>query len=483
MVFVNLSYKYNFVGEKGGTSVNRILFILLLLLLLATGGVLWWQWNVYSNQGLDSNRKMYEANEVIHMSVMKQKIEIIHEIFNLPAGTYSLQNIKSTQVSCQEDEKKCEISSDKQLKTDGGLIQLTYSLQKPSSVAYVLDQWAMKLKDVKMTKTGVEITHYGKETGMWAAGAKLVGQTKKENIGYSVFEGHDGIFPLYYQNKVLKKVETNGVTVYGDGANHVITAATKYEAKLPLTFVISNKSKSFTSESLLIRPSAATMVQVLSKRYYNQNYPFTNEKETWLQGIIGAYVLDEKVDGKAKQLVAELSKQLSKEEQTEFSSLLKKNRGQDFSASYVDKLLSQATNMKADYFTRNKLLNRSLSPLYFMNDATWYDEKGKGSTVDSITMNSKRYYSLTQVTKYLGFRIEPISDTHIYLTDGKRSFRLYPGETTFLYNEKAYSIKGELLKEFNHQFYISEEYMRKIFNIFVREQDNELQLINLNSMV
>ena len=39
---------------------------------------------------------------------------------------------------------------------------------------------------------------------------------------------------------------------------------------------------------------------------------------------------------------------------------------------------------------------------------------------------------------------------------------------TFLYNEKAYSIKGELLKELNNQFYISEEYMLKIL-IFLFE--------------
>ncbi len=463
--------------------MNRIFFTLLLLLLLATSGVLWWQWNVYSNQGSDSNPKMFEANETIHMSVMKQNIEITHEMSGLPAGTYSLQNIKSKQISCQEDEKNCEISSNKQFTTNGGLIQLTYSLKKPSSVAYVLDQWAIELKDVKMNKTRVEITDYGKAAGMWAAGADLIGQTKKENIGYFVFEGHDSIFPLYYQNNVLKKVENNGFTVYGESVNHVIVAVKKYKGKLPVTFVISNKIASFTSQSLLIRPTEAKMVQVLSQRYYNRNYPFTNKKEKWLQAVIGAYVLDEKVDGKVKQLVSELSKQLSKEEQVEFSSLLKKNRGQNFSAVYLDKLLSEAIGMKSDYFTRNKFENRSLSQLYFMNHAKWYDENGKGSDVDSITMNSKRYYSLTQVTKHLGFKMEPISHTHIYLTDGKRSFRLYPGKTTFLYNEKAYSIKGELLKELNNQFYISEEYMLKIFNIMVREQNNELQLINLNSIV
>ena len=116
-----------------------------------------------------------------------------------------------------------------------------------------------------------------------------------------------------------------------------------------------------------------------------------------------------------------------------------------------------------------------------MNRAKWYeDDKGESSDIESITMNTKRYYSLTQVTEHLGFKMERVSSTHIYLTDGSSSFRLYPGETTFLYNDKAYSIKGELLKELNNEFYISEEYMLKIFNILFVEQDNELQLISVN---
>ena len=194
----------------------------------------------------------------------------------------------------------------------------------------MLDQWAIEIKDVKMNKTHVEITHYGKNVGIWAAGADLVGQTKKENISYFVFTGNDGLFPLYYQNKVLKKVESNGFTVYGNSANPVIKAAKKYEVKTPFTFVISNKVDSFTSQSLLIRPNKEKWFKVLSNRYYNQNYPFKNKEEKWLQSLIGAYVLDEKVEGKVKQLMSELSKQLSKEQQIAFYFITQKKSWSEF---------------------------------------------------------------------------------------------------------------------------------------------------------
>ena len=152
-------------------------------------------------------------------------------------------------------------------------------------------------------------------------------------------------------------------------------AAKKYEVKPPFTFVISNKVDSFTSEFLLIRPNKDYILEVLSNRFYNKNYPFKNKQEKWLQSLIGAYVVDKEVEGKTKKLMIELSKQLSKVQQDYFASLLKENRGHDFSASYLDKLLSEATGMESDYFIRNKSEKHLISPLYFMNHAIWYDAK------------------------------------------------------------------------------------------------------------
>lgn len=460
--------------------MNRIFFIILLLLLLVTGGVLAWQWNIYSENKSDSDFRTIQATETIDMTVTSKAIEINHMIEGLPAGNYVIQNSKNTKVTCQKESKACQSINKDALKTNGGTIQLIYQLKKPKASAYVLNDWALSIKDVSMTQTHVELTHYGKNIGIWAAGATLVGQTKKENISYSVFTGSDGAFPLYYQSKALTKAENNGFTVYGDTNQTVMKAAERYEVEPPFTLIISNEMKSFTSKFMLIRSNKEYMVQVLSNRFYNKNYPIKKQEEQWLQSLIGAYVLDEKVTGKPKKLMTELEKDLSEEKLEQFTSLLKKNRGQNFSSRYLDTLLSEAAGMNTDYFSRNKSKKSALSPLYFINQATWYDENGEGKDIESITLDSKRYYSLPQVAEQLGFKMERVSPTHLFLSDGSRSFRLYPGKTTFLYNEKVYSIKGELLKEFNNEFYISEDYMLKVFSVFVREKDNELQLFSLN---
>ena len=124
--------------------MNRIFYIILLLLLLITGGVLLWQWNIYSENQSRTDFKTFQANETIRMSVTDQNIKIHHEIEGLPAGDYVLQNIKSKQISCQEDKKNCEITNKDKLKTTGGAITLTYSLKKSKASAYVLNDWAVR---------------------------------------------------------------------------------------------------------------------------------------------------------------------------------------------------------------------------------------------------------------------------------------------------------------------------------------------------
>lgn len=461
--------------------MRRIVIVFLLLLLSVTSGVLYWQWTIYSEKSAEVKRTSYKASEMIRMDVTAKTIDITHEILGLPATSFVVKNPRNVKISCQENKKKCTFT-DKQktkIKTNGGTIKFTYTLRKPKADAYVLDNWALTLKDVTIHKTSVELTHHGKDAVTWAAGATLVGQTKKGKINYFVFEGVEGVFPLYFQKQVMKQVEEHGFVIYGDTSQKIIEYAKQYEVETPFTFIISTKRSSFSAEHLLIGRSKANIMQVLANRYYQKNYPFKAKEEKWLQSFIGVYVLDEQAEGKAKQLITELSKQLTEEQQTAFVALLNNNKGQGFSAARLDGYLSEVTGLKTNYFVSNKVEKNKRKSLVFINNAKWYDKQGNSSEIDSITKNSTRYYDLKQVAKKLGFEYEGINDDQIYLTNGKRSYRLFPGEKTFFYNGTAYSIKGDLLKKINNKYYVTEEYLPKIFRVIVREQDGELQLGSL----
>jgi hypothetical protein len=323
----------------------------------------------------------------------------------------------------------------------------------------------------------VEVTHNGKNAGVWAAGATLVGQANKDTLSYFVFEGNEGIFPLFFQKQSLKRVEKNGIVVYGTPSHTLIQTVETYEVEAPRTFIITNNVPPFSSENLWIGRSPATMAKALSEQEMVKKYPFQKKEEKWLHSFIAAYVLGDKAEGKARALIAELENKLTTKQLAAFKEALKKEQGHEFSAAFMDEVLSRITDRKTPYFENNKVKKRKLISLYFVNNAKWIDKDGERS-VESITMNNTRYYLLTDITENLGFTYEKLS-THLYLTNGATSFRLYPGKTTFLYNEKAYSIKGDLLMEFRNQFYISEKYVRKVFSIFVREKDNQLELVSL----
>jgi len=472
------------MDREGNWVVKRLFFTILFLLLLIMGGVLFWQWNVYlEKQSAQSKHISYQVNETIHMEVKGRYIEVEHEFFGLPTGNYQLNFQKSIKPVCQEDDKSCQQSGNQKqnLETNGGTLRFTYKLKKSTSQAFVLDNWAVQLEQVKIENTRVEITDYSNKVGIWAAGARLIGETEKEKISYYVFEGREGTFPLYYQQKKSKQFEAGDVMVYGASSGRLVQAVQKYEAIAPITLIITTAASPFSSEHLLIGPSVDKLAHVLSKRYYQTYYPFSNKKERWLQSVIGAYVRDEKPKGKAKQLYEELAKGLTKEQQAAFVSVLKKKRGQEFSAEYLDELLSNVTGLVTHYFELNKVKSHKVHPLIFINQAKWLNRDGEHSVVQSVTVRLKRYYLLEQVTEKLGFHAEWVNQ-HFYLNNGSKTFRLYPGKKVFLYNEKAHSVEGTLLTQFNNQYYISEDYMLKVFNVFVREQNNELELVDLNTL-
>ena len=57
--------------------MNRIFYIILLLLLLITGGVLLWQWNIYSENQSNADFKTFQADETIRMSVTVKILKFI----------------------------------------------------------------------------------------------------------------------------------------------------------------------------------------------------------------------------------------------------------------------------------------------------------------------------------------------------------------------------------------------------------------------
>lgn len=450
-------------------------------MLLAIGGLLTWQWNLYSVQG-NSITSLDNTSETIDLTVNRDNIQIKHKISGVPAGSYQIKGLNYKKFTCHEDNKACHFSKKQtnKLITNGGTLLFTYKIKKINQTAFVLNHWAVQLQGVNIKNTRVEITNNGKNTGVWAAGASLIGETNKENISYFVFEGKEGVFPLYFQKQPLKKVKQDGIIVYGDHTGKLLQVANKSEVQLPYTLIISDKVKPFSSPHLRIVSSKTQIKQLLIAQYGKKNFPIQKKGEEWLQFFLTSYVLNEKMDGKSLKLKTELEKELTHKQQATFLSLIKKEKGHPFSATFLDELLSKATGLDTNYFENNKIQNKKFIPLYFINHAKWVDKNGDGTNVESITIQSQRYFLLKDITTCLGFNYEIINHNQIYITNGSTSFRLYPGENTFLYNDKAYSIKDHLLMEFNHQFYINEKYLLKIFNVFVREQNGELQIISLN---
>lgn len=463
----------------GGILVKRTFFLTLLLLLLSIGGILLWQWNVYSeNKKINESNAKYAVDEIIQINATGSQLKIKHEIANLPKGTYELIIQKAKKLTCSKQGDNCEKDGHNITKSDGGVLVLNYTVAKPKKAAFVLHNWAVKLKNVDVERSTVEITDTSKDSGVWASGGKRIGAKKKDLIKYYLFEGQDGSYPLYYQEKNIKHNVKGVFTVYGHLPKGLLKKVKAYHEG-PLTIVFTNYPITFESKSLIVVPNQSKAIQAVRNQYVMEHYPFEKESEQWLGTYIAGQISNEKGEGKVKKMIAGIDKGLTEEEKTKFISLLENEEGATFTAKRLDQLLTEAVSHESKYFRSNRNQAKAYVSLQFMGTSTWMNIQGESSEIPFVRYQTKNYYPLKTIAENLNFKYEAISKEQIYLTNNSQSYRFFIGEKTFLYNEKVHSVSGQLLKRINDEVYVNEAYLLKVFNVMIRESSQGKQLISL----
>lgn len=87
------------------------------------------------------------------------------------------------------------------------------------------------------------------------------------------------------------------------------------------------------------------------------------------------------------------------------------------------------------------------------------------------------YFPIKPIVENLNYQFEQISESEIFLTNGKTTFRFYENKDFFLLNEEQYGLltkDGKLpYIKIKNEFYMQEEFFRKIFRIEINHQNNQ----------
>ncbi|PLS16568.1 hypothetical protein CVD28_15910 [Bacillus sp. M6-12] len=468
----------------------RTFLSILLMLSAVLGGMLFWQWHGYSEKR-DKSTEINAPSAVQSFKIINAKgvLTIEQTIKGLPAGKYTVENPNNFKWVCTEGEKSNCTPKDngkKEIRTNGKQLVFSYSiplrLKQPS---FVLTNWSLSLNNTLITKTRVELTEGTSRKGIWAAGAPLLANKEKDFIDYYVFEGEGEAYPLYYHSGKLTYTKiSDSFEVYGElnpeQADRLKGAASKFTDYPFLTVIATNKHPEYHSGHLMITSSLQGLEQNLLTQYLQFQYVFSDKQEAWLQGYIGQLLFGQKSGlEKVNQLNKYVKAELTEDQQSSFIELIKEENSDKYSALLLDSLLSKAAGKKTSFFTENRISAKPIIPLYFIVEKQVLINGNEIKGERAIFYKNQKFYPFEAVSAKLGYAINKVNPKHYLLSRDSNMYRLYLDKSSFLFNDKAYGVAENPFVTLNGKVYIGEIWLNDIFKTFVRENEAEVEIVEL----
>jgi hypothetical protein len=453
----------------------------MLLLMMAIGGMLFWQWNVYSKkEGSPVQEKKLLSEQVLIMSDENRALNIKHTIKKIQKGSYKLLNPLNVDIKC-ENPKACEITTDGQLlvKKYSSEVTFRYSIPFASNArAFLLQNWAIQLNGIEMGKTRVELTLKFNRKGDWGAGGQLIGKTKKEYINYYVFQNDGPIFPIYHQvnelayNKISDKIHVyydTSIPFERDKLEKVLTDLPQFSSA---TVILTNQHKEVMDDTFMILP-AMPNYQALSEklfvRHIEKIFPFKNKNEKWLQSVLANVMYNKSFGGeKVKLLTATLRKELGANGIETFADTVK-NMKKPLSAVSLDDAFSKVKGLKTHFFSQNHRENTPFYPLRYEDNRKILVNRNVIKD-GLIYFENKRLYPFQQVVTMLDYEYSVIDQNQILLSKNDNLLRFFLNENVFIYNEEDYGVRTNPLTKIGNKIYIEEEWLQDLFGVTIKNQ-------------
>ncbi len=459
--------------------MRRAVYLLAFILLIATGGIMLWQWHVYSEVlGQSDEEKTTAVEQLIHIEQTNKRLSVEQTIVGLKAGTYNIGNPMEVAYTIKGENEMAPAN----VRVEEGQNEITFLYDIPfewNGVSTLLTNWAVDLESTDTVKTKVVLTVTADDkSGSWAAGAPLIGKVKKEKIDYYVFENEGPVYPLYYQSEELlyAKVENNLAIFYEEGSQINVEKVTDLLGELSSLknriIILTSKHDSLNRDDILVLDNRLSIDQLRNELAFmevNAVFPFQNDEERWQQFIIYNLAEDTYLGGvKAKEMLEILKRDLLEHEVDLFVQLVE-GSNQPLSSTLLDELLSSALNKRTQFFSLNSKESEELIPLYF------YDELNivvNGVTLEEpiVYIDNKKLIPFLAIITQAGFQNEIMDSGEILLTRAEDTLRMYPDKNVFILNGTDYSVKTTPITVLQGKLYIYENWLRDILGIKLKKQ-------------
>jgi hypothetical protein len=462
----------------------RVAFLTVLLLLGVSGGIVYTQWNDYQ----------HKANEpLVHHIIARYNggsLEVQHRLSGIISDHYEVMipNI-ARNFSCKsEKDKKCVFYSENEksfIKTKGlDNLEMQYSLPLAQKKDVIwLENWSTVFISGQRQQFHVEMIDFTKNDGIWIAGAKLEGQTKRDSFTYYAWSQKDIVsFPLYFQSMKLNRTVSENIEVYA-GKEIDIGQWTKTKAggivDVPsLTIVVSPVHVKYVSPTLIVMPEKESFTSVQAdyvRAYYRSLYSFHSPVQEWVWDFLTAMTLNlEAMTPKAKQVLNELNSELTSEEQAEFLDAVLKQKGKELTLQFLDRALGNVRHRSTTFFVDNSQ-RKSLFPLLFKENILLFVNEQQLKGVSSITRHGEQLLPFVEIMTKLGYQVRQSGDA-VFIDKGYNSWRFLVNSNIYMQGNDRFDASSIIIHEIDNKLYISEKMIQEWFYIEVKERDHAIYI-------
>lgn len=467
----------------------KISFTLLILLNSVIGGMLFWQWNAYSeSKSIAKAEEIESATQEISVKSKGNAIAVTQLITGLKSDKeyrISMPDTISDWECVKADGAPCDSVDENPTSflADHHSLTIRYNIEL-NHTPFLLNSWTAALLDVEMKKTSIEVIDSSRRDGTWVAGLPLKGHNKLEFIDYYYFEGNGTSASLYWQSQSMNHVKGGqGIYLYSEENMEENSFSFDSLKRLPdfkgLSVVYTEAFTETNGNGLMITKPSIKKELLERKIIYNYFLDKSRDlplEERWLIDVLTSLMTGQESNvQKGNEFLAELKKQLSEEELSKFLDLVFMESS--LTPERLDELLGSLAGKSTHFFALNKNEETKLIPLYYTDKRKIMIQNKLYKDHEVLLIEDKKYYPFVETLEALGFEVKLLADNEtILLNKENNSYRFFINQNIFIYNEEDYGLLENPLNRINGKVYVEGNWLNTIFKIHLEETEKEIKL-------
>ncbi|HJV15832.1 MAG TPA: hypothetical protein VJ546_00335 [Bacillales bacterium] len=457
--------------------------ILLTVLFLGFLGILYWQWPIFDSKNRDVQGISTPVIQEITVKTKLDSLQVTQIFYHLnPNGEYRISVpeminewscVKKNGAPCvQKDSKSKSFQPE-----STGTLKFQFSIKIPHGLSAIhKSNWLMKLENVPVHKTKLEMVDSVFRKGTWVAALALKGFNKQKYIDYYVFEGVGDNPDLYWQDKPLNIISENSqFTIYSENktkskflklqlpSNAVYTAFIHSSAYLPE----STQNMYITNNPL----SVETVRKISLTNYFFHKFQ-KSRKDDWLVDVfLSLYLHIPANTAKGKFVIDELNNHLKS---SEIEDLVKLVFEQKFAnPNDLDHLLKKISGFKTNFFAMNDGQG-TYSLVLFDNRKVRVN--GDIKHLQVLRDKDVLLFPLMKTMKSLGYNVTDNHDQSILIKNKQNQFIIFEDQSRFLHNGQNFGVLENPFRNKNGIIYINGKGLYTLFKVKVILLEKEISL-------